>query len=46
MDMARVVTVMVLTYLRLTGLHQGLIVNFNVARLANGVKSVVHRLGE
>ena len=39
-------TAQLLTYLRLTGLHQGLIFNFNVTRLVNGLKSVVHRLGE
>ena len=37
-------TSQLLTNLKLTGLHQGLIFNFNVTRMANGVKSVVHRL--
>jgi GxxExxY protein len=39
-------TAQMLTYLKLTGLRQGLILNFNVTRLVNGMKSVVHRLGE
>ena len=32
------------TYLRLTGLHLGLLLNFNVVRLVDGVKRVVHGL--
>jgi GxxExxY protein len=31
-----------LTYLRLTGLEVGLIINFNVPRLVDGVKRVVN----
>ena len=31
-----------LTYLRRLGLHRGLIINFNVCRLVDGVKSVVN----
>jgi GxxExxY protein len=30
------------TYLRLTGLHLGLLINFNVTRLIDGVKRIVH----
>jgi GxxExxY protein len=30
------------TYLRLTGLHLGLLINFNVIRLTDGIKRVVH----
>ena len=30
------------TYLRLTGLHLGLLINFNVVRLVDGVKRIVH----
>ena len=29
------------TYLRLAGLHKGIILNFNVARMKDGIKSVV-----
>jgi GxxExxY protein len=29
------------TYLRLTGLHLGLLINFNVIRLVNGLKRIV-----
>ena len=29
------------TYLRLAGLHKGIIFNFNVARMKDGIKSVV-----
>ena len=39
-------TAQILTYLRLTGLRQGLIFNFNVTRLVDGLRSVVNRLGE
>jgi len=31
------------TYLRLTGLHVGLLINFNVSSLRNGIKRVVHK---
>ena len=31
----------VISYLKLTGLHVGLILNFNVPRMANGIKRVV-----
>lgn len=31
-----------LTYLRLTGLQLGLIINFNVERLVDGIKRVVN----
>jgi GxxExxY protein len=30
------------TYLRLTGLHLGLLINFNVTRLTDGLKRIVH----
>jgi GxxExxY protein len=30
------------TYLRLTGLHLGLLMNFNVTRMVDGVKRIVH----
>ena len=30
------------TYLRLTGLHLGLLINFNVLKLVDGVKRIVH----
>jgi GxxExxY protein len=32
------------TYLRLTGLHAGLLMNFNVVRLVDGLKRIVHNL--
>ena len=35
--------VQLLTYLRLTGLHVGLLINFNVSSLKNGIKRVVHQ---
>lgn len=35
-------TAQLLTYLRLTGLEVGLIINFNVTRLVDGVKRVVN----
>ena len=34
--------VQVLTYLRLLGLHKALLINFNVPRLVDGVKSIVN----
>jgi GxxExxY protein len=34
----------VLTYLKLTGLKLGLLINFNVALLKNGIKRVVNKL--
>jgi len=35
-----------LTYLRLTGLHLGLLINFNVDRIKNGISRVVSGLVE
>ncbi len=32
----------ILTYLRLTGLYCGLLINFNVAHLRDGIKRVIH----
>lgn len=32
----------VITYLKLSGLHQGLLINFNVTRLMDGVKSFLN----
>jgi len=34
------------TYLRLTGMHLGLIINFNVELIKNGIRRVVNRLPE
>ena len=34
----------VTTYLRVTGLHLGLLINFNVTRLTQGVRRVVNKL--
>ena len=34
----------VLTYLRLSGLSIGLLINFNVLRLCDGIERLVHRL--
>jgi GxxExxY protein len=31
----------VLSYLKLTGLHLGLLINFNTTRLVNGIKRLV-----
>lgn len=35
-----------LTYLRLTGMHLGLLINFNVELIKNGIQRVVNRLPE
>jgi len=35
-----------LTYLKLSGLHLGLILNFNVAMMRDGIKRIVHELAE
>jgi GxxExxY protein len=35
-----------LTYMRLGGWHVGLILNFNVTVLKNGIKRLVHKLKE
>jgi len=35
-----------LTYLKLSGLHLGLILNFNVTMMRNGIKHIVHELSE
>jgi|GEM_PF-1054711 hypothetical protein len=35
-----------LTYLKLSGLHLGLILNFNVTMMRNGIKRIVHELSE
>lgn len=37
-------TAQVLTYLRLSGCKVGLLINFNVARLKDGIKRLVHNL--
>jgi GxxExxY protein len=34
------------TYLRLTGMHLGLLINFNVELIKNGIQRVVNRLPE
>ena len=34
------------TYLRLTGIHLGLLINFNVELIKNGIQRVVNRLPE
>ena len=34
----------VLTYLRITGMHLGLLINFNEALLKNGIKRIVNNL--
>jgi GxxExxY protein len=39
-------TAQVLTYLKLTGLHLGLLMNFNVTRLEHGIRRVVLGLPE
>ena len=36
----------VLTYLRLTGLHAGLLINFNEELLKSGIRRLVHNLKE
>ena len=36
-------TAQVLTYLRLSGVNQGLLINFNCPRLKDGLKSVIRR---
>lgn len=40
--LARIHEAQVHTYLRLTGLHLGLLMNFNVLRLVDGIKRIVH----
>ncbi|MFO7460856.1 MAG: GxxExxY protein [Desulfatiglandales bacterium] len=35
-----------LTYLKLSGLHLGLILNFNVTMMRDGIKRIVHKLNE
>jgi GxxExxY protein len=35
-----------LTYLKLSGLHLGLILNFNVSMMRDGIKRIVHELAE
>jgi GxxExxY protein len=35
-----------LTYLKLSGLHLGLILNFNVTMMKDGIKRIVHQLAE
>ncbi len=35
-----------LSYLRLSGCHVGLLINFNVRALRNGIKRMVHKLPE
>ena len=34
-------TAQVMTYLRLLGLHQGILMNFNVSRLMDGVRNIL-----
>ena len=34
-------TTQVMTYLRLLGLHQGILMNFNASRLVDGVRNVL-----
>lgn len=36
----------ILTYLKLSGLHVGLLLNFNVPLMKDGIKRLVHRLPE
>jgi GxxExxY protein len=43
-SLAPVYRAQLLTYLRLTGLRAGLLINFNVTRLMNGVKRVINPL--
>jgi GxxExxY protein len=45
-QLAPIHTAQILTYLRLTGLEVGLIINFNVPRLVDGVKRVVNNYRE
>ena len=40
--LARIHDAQLMTYLRLTKLHLGLLMNFNVLRLVDGIKRVVH----
>ena len=35
-----------LSYLKLSGCHVGLLINFNVVVLKNGIKRIVHQLPE
>ena len=39
-------TAQLLTYLKLTGISLGLLINFNVTRVGLGVKRVVHKFGQ
>ena len=45
-QLARIHEAQVHTYLRLTGLHLGLLMNFNVTRLVDGIKRIVHNFPE
>jgi GxxExxY protein len=45
-QLARIHEAQVHTYLRLTGLHLGLLINFNVTRLVDGIKRIVHHFPE
>lgn len=45
-QLARIHEAQVHTYLRLTGLHLGLLMNFNVLRLVDGIKRIVHNFPE
>ena len=40
-DMNRIYKAQVLTYLKLTGLRLGLLINFNVALIKNGIERVI-----
>jgi GxxExxY protein len=44
--MERIFEAQVHTYLRLTGLHLGLLINFNVLRLTDGMKRIVRAFPE
>lgn len=39
-------TAQLLTYLKLSGCHLGYLINFNVIKLKNGIKRIVHELPE
>jgi GxxExxY protein len=41
-ELARIHNAQLMTYLRLTKLHLGLLMNFNVLRMVDGIKRVVH----
>jgi GxxExxY protein len=41
-ELAPIHKAQVLTYLRLAGLHCGILINFNVAHLRDGIKRIIH----